>query len=411
MGIVCGILVLFVFVAIQFGYSFYASTQFYAFLILFFFLMLGLVGNNKKIMLPVFFGAFAFFFTQAFYINSPHALQNLLRCSREFVCYLCIIFASCVKFNNIPRLPRFIFLGFSLIILVITTAQSAYLQGIIPYNSFIPSGWFAYETGTVQTDVVETAIAGGYQSYIRPSGFYSEPSYLGFICLCLYVCQHQHQRLKNNLIVFIILLSSCLVARTASGVVLLCIFVYITNAKQLAPNIRSYLGFAIVLGLGTYLSLPYFSRLMESSNDFSEQSGYGRLIFPLKLLRVVFLSTPLGVPFADLPEFIQTNLPQQADYGLDNGIANIFITYGVLGFVIWICLMRAVRDTMLALFVVFCALSNGTIFSYDKAVLLSLVMLAYLKNNSKITPGLDRKKIVKNTRRIMQRHFYREIKT
>jgi hypothetical protein len=385
-GIAYGLLVVLLVVTIQFGYTTYESVQFCAFLIVFSLLLPGLIGNIRTVVLPVLLSGYALYITAAVYINSANASHNLLWSSREFVCFLCIIATRYTSLDRVPRLPGFVFWVLIVAIGALTFGQWAYLHGIISRNTLIANKFFAVNAGTVAEDKSDLAIAGGWESIIRPSAFYTEPSYLGFICLCLYVSVHRPNAIRSNFIAFALLLLLCLIAKTASGIIILCVIFFCVNAKAFVFNRRFYPVFAIVCGVAVYASLPFISRLVESTDPVSEASGYTRVVFPIKCVGAVFLHAPLGVPLAELPDFCQAHLPEDAaseTARFDNGLLNLFIFHGVFAFVILICLIGMMRNWALALFVIFCAFNNGSLFGYDKAVLISISILAYLQNNRK----------------------------
>jgi hypothetical protein len=261
---------------------------------------------------------------------------------------------------------------------------------------------FAYETGTVSEDTSDLAIAGGWQSIIRPSAFYTEPSYLGYICLCLYVFVHRPDAIKKNYVIFALLLFICVIAKTASGFIILCLFFFCVNARGIVFNKRLYPLFAILCGVVVYFSQPFISRLLTSTDSVSESSGNIRLIFPAKCVSAVFMHAPFGVPHAELPGFLQASLPEEATVEhFDNGLVNIFINFGVFGFIIWACLISMMRDWALALFVVLCSLNNGTVFGYDKAVIISISILAYSQNRWTAS-NMTCRRVVKTDGRTMQ---------
>jgi hypothetical protein len=385
-GIVYGLLIVFLVVAIQFGHTIYESVQFCAFLVLFPFLVPGLVGNIRIVALPVLLSAIAFYFSTVVYINSPNATHNLLWSTRELVCFLCIIAARYAPLNRVPRLPKSVFWILLVLIGALTIAQWAYLQGIFSHNTLIPNQYFAVDTGTVAEDLTDLALAGGWASIYRSSAFYTEPSYLGYICLCLYLFVHRPESAKDNFIAFALLLFLCLIAKTASGFIILCLFFFCVNARSIISNRRFYPVFAILCVAVVYFGQPFISRLMASSDSESESSGYIRLVFPVKCAGAVFIHAPFGVPQAELPEFLQSNLPEEATVGnYDNGVANILIYFGVFGFIIWICMVGMMRNWALALFVILCALNNGNVFGYDKAVIMSISILVYAHNRRSVS--------------------------
>ena len=186
-GIYFGLLIVFLVVTIQFGHTVYKSVQFCAFLILFLLLLPGLIGNIKIMALPVLLTTLAFYSSSVFYINSPNALHNLLWSTREYVCFLCIISARYAPLNRVQMLPTSVFWILLVLIGALTVAQWGYLKGLLPLNTLIPNQYFAFDTGTVNEDKTDLALEGGWASGFRPSAFYTEPSYLGFICLCIYI--------------------------------------------------------------------------------------------------------------------------------------------------------------------------------------------------------------------------------
>ena len=65
----------------------------------------------------------------------------------------------------------------------------------------------------------------------------------------------------------------------------------------------------------------------------------------MKCVSAIFLHAPLGVPQAELPDFLQAYLPEDATTNeYDNGLVNVFINFGVFGFVIWICLIGMMAE-------------------------------------------------------------------
>jgi hypothetical protein len=379
---VYGILIVCLVVTIQFGYTIYESVQFCAFLIVFSVLLPGLISNIRAVALPVLLSGCAFYITAASDINSTNASHNLLWSTREFVCFLCIIAARYTPLDRIPRLPGFVFWVLIVVIGTLTIGQWAYLHKVISRNTLIPNEFFAIDAGTVAEDKSDLALAGGWESIFRPSAFYTEPSYLGFICLCLYVSVHRTKAIKNNCIAFALLLLLCLVAETASGTIILCIIFLCVNARAFVFNRRLYPVFAMLCAAVTYLSWPYISRLISSTDSVSEFSGYIRLVVPMHCVSAIFLHAPLGVPLADLPVFLRKWLPAEALVAqVDNGLLDLFIFHGVFGFIIVTCLIVMIRNWVLTLFILFCSLNNGDFFGYDKALLISISILTYSYNN------------------------------
>jgi hypothetical protein len=387
-GMLYGILIVFLTITIQFGYSVYASIQFGAFAILFVALFPGLIINARALMVPLLISVFCFYCSSLVYMDSSNASHNLLAAGREFLCFLAVVAARQMSINRVPQLPDFAFWTGLVLVYLMTFAQFFYLQGVISHNTLLPDSLFAFETGTISEGYSDVAIAGGWQNIIRPSAFYSEPSYLGFICLCLYMLRHRDGAVRNNLTAFVLLLVLCLMARTASGVILLSTLVYGANIRFVATKMRYYLGVAIIFGLVIYFGLPYFTRTLQSTDVANEESGYIRLIFPLKCIKAVLLHEPLGVPRPELPAFLREYLAEEAtNASYDNGIANAFIFHGVFGLGIFACLIFMLRNGLLILFVLLCGFPNGALFGFDKAVMISLVILAYMQTKRKSAAG------------------------
>jgi hypothetical protein len=379
---ILAVTVLFSFVAIQFGFTYYVSTQVFLFsaLMLLYVVPTTVVAPSRYMLVAG--GAAVFFAGQLFFLGRTDTFPSMLRCSREFLCFWALISIQHYSTDSriSYRIPRKIFDFIVILLLVATLAQWAFLARLLPYNVLMPEELFTMAGGTVMTSIADAAIAGGYEAIIRPTAFYSEPSYLGFVCLALYMSLHSQENLRRNVIRFFALLVVCVVARTAAGVVLISFLFGFLNRRLFSDKWQTGMVGAVLFVGVVYISIPFAQRIFLSHDAIEETSGYIRLVFPLKVFAKVLAEYPLGVPPLFINSFITVNLPGEEQITLDNGLMNIAIYFGYTGFVIFGVIVASIKSRKLVVFVFCCGLYNGSLFSYDKVVIIFCAMAAFINN-------------------------------
>jgi hypothetical protein len=179
-------------------------------------------------------------------------------------------------------------------------------------------------------------------------------------------------RAAKNFTIFIALIT-VLLAQTVSGIISLAIFLFVANWKYFSKNI----GFVILGGVFLMVSATLLSGRFEALLDGSDQSGLIRMVYPLQALGQVFFKGYIfGVPMDYVPLVLKDAAAQGLHAASDNALINMFLLYGVSGFVILAILFLKIGFAE----IVFLLLSmqfNGSIFMYDKVVMISLALLLY----------------------------------
>ncbi|MBK8417727.1 hypothetical protein [Candidatus Villigracilis saccharophilus] len=118
--------------------------------------------------------------------------------------------------------------------------------------------------------------------------------------------------------------------------------------------------------------VSFFSRIV---NIFNDNSAYGRLVAPFKLLQDAISINLFGIPLTELRTFFRIDSSTYIS-GLDNGLMNLFIAFGLTAVIIIFLLVRSLRrDPLLVLYFFLVAMFNGAIFSFDKTVMIGVVII------------------------------------
>ncbi|EEA01964.1 hypothetical protein BH160DRAFT_2765 [Burkholderia sp. H160] len=247
----------------------------------------------------------------------------------------------------------------------------------MPYR-FFPDTIDLKNCWTLASCWLEFGGAHGISVSIRPAATYAEPSYLGFVVLCLVFASQKvnsGNKTARNCIIFLGFIA-VLLAQTASGVISLAVFLFVANWKYLSKNI-SFIFFGVVFLVVSALVL---GARYDAILDGSDQSSLIRLIYPLQAVGEVFSKGYIfGVP-ADYVPFVLKNSITGTE-GLnggtsDNALINMFLLYGVSGFAILAILFLKMGFAEIV-FLVLAMQFNGVIFNYDKVVMISLALLLY----------------------------------
>ncbi|MCC8401290.1 hypothetical protein LJ655_05160 [Paraburkholderia sp. MMS20-SJTN17] len=215
----------------------------------------------------------------------------------------------------------------------------------------------------------------GTSVVIRPAATYAEPSYLGFVVLCLAFANQKvnsGNKIARNCITFIALII-VLLAQTVSGIVSLAIFLFVANWKYLSKNI----GFLIFGAVFIIVSVLLLSGRFEALMGGSDESGLIRLVYPLQTVGEVFLQGYIfGIPMDYVPLVLKGAGAQGLHTASDNAFINMFILYGVSGLAVLAILFLNMGFAEIV-FLLLCMQFNGVIFVYDKVVMISFALLLY----------------------------------
>jgi hypothetical protein len=366
---------------VQLGASFYMSVQFLCFVVLLH--TVASRGGFRSIPAPLTIGLMLLMFIPlAWVVSRPAFFHSLLRSGREFLCLMAVLLAlgKAKTHREIRTMPLLKVLVGLLIIacFVFVVLQSYYLLNGSLF--FIPPGFYISNFNTLPD---ELSLRGG--ALPRPSAFFAEPSYMGFVGTSLLaIVLRTFRRGPMKITLAGIVLATMILCQTLAGVMSVVILTVFYWYVKRAPVSRSIKAAAILAAVMMVLSavavdqIPLLGRLTRIADSSEESSGYARIMTPLSMAGEVLTTRPLGVTpeetmkmYADRGEYNRD--PEQTN--TDNALLNIVINYGVSSFLIFFVIYRRIKDPLLLLYLLLAAMFNGSFFSYDKSVVLSLVII------------------------------------
>lgn len=393
---------------VQFGTTYWISVQGALFWLLLFFIKKDL----PHLQLSLFIGM-ALLMLSSLVANAyaDTLFYAFVRIFRQILALYLIVCAAV----NMPWRPRKSFFSIALPLVVVFVSGLIILQyityeGLGWSHLFIPSNLFIRGYGTIADDTLELASARGFVAEIRPSGTFSEPSYFGFVALSFaYVVFKwvDSARMKAGLLLMLFFALLC--SRSASGVVLFCAFIFFAHRRSFSLQHYVMVAGIVVAGFiasGYFLNEGLFDRLLNITDPVKEPSGYVRLVLPLKHIVLVFQEKPFGVLFSELGPLIIHNMEHYTTtigsgihllmgrrvLGTDNGLFNIFITFGIFGFALVIMLPLIIKDSLASVYILFSTQFNGDLLSPDKAVIIAVVLgIHRLKKNAVKSPEASQK--------------------
>lgn len=333
------------------------------------------------------------------FLSEPGAMSAFLRTGRELVVIAVIVAATKVgRRSSINRklVDRCLNIGI-MVLFAYTAVQWYYLTILGQPRFFIDLGFYGnvggniHEGGEIGTAVPSALIKEmnekgfvlGRDIQIRPTAFYSEPSYLGMVLLVLIYALTCGREWKARFIVPIALaLATTVMAATASGTLSIAIFLVVNFRREIFKRWMATL--LIALPVGIYLLWGPLERVMLGIDGGSDEiSGYIRLVKPFQNIVEVFQAGYVfGVPFHFAETILKPSefgegVGSSGGIGLDTGILNLLIFNGIGGLVVFGILAWLLRPIEL-LFVVLMGVSNGVVFGYDKGFLIALA-IAYVR--------------------------------
>lgn len=220
-------------------------------------------------------------------------------------------------------------------------------------------------------------------SKLRPSGTFSEPSYLGIICLSIQILISRKplDSKKNQATYFLSLLTIVLCQSKSALFFALAIFLVQERRKRLIEDRKVN---TFLLPLAMFVSLPFFGllsgTLRSSRGSISIQS---RIFEPLSYSLDFVLAHPLGIPFYErILEYIDPNKGLSWETISHNSIFNFIFSYGLVGLIIVLRVtLIAKRSLVLLLYLLALLLQNGSFLDFDKLFLVSIVFAIYRTEN------------------------------
>lgn len=327
-------------------------------------------------------GGIAILAPQFGFLHSENIAGSMLRAFREILVLSMILAChqSALKGSISRQMAERVVLYLSCILFAFAILQMADTM-IFHFGLYMPTAFYGpsdLESGTTLSSYwFNRAAEYGYaaEKYIRPSAFYSEPSYLGFICLSIYYFTDKvivDRRLFIK--VFVLVVSTLLVAQTAYGIA--CLGIYFLASERGRILLHGKRGFLIKIALLAFVFAMAGTRLyVLATNPEQEISGYIRLVQPFVNIYTVVASTQyFGIPSFYFIDFLDASgVSTIFGYGLDNGVLNMFMYYGIGGFLI-LYVLYVKLGKLSFLYVALCGMQNGALLHFDKAVVIVLVL-------------------------------------
>lgn len=226
-------------------------------------------------------------------------------------------------------------------------------------------------------------------SRFRPRGTFAEPSYLTFIInlLMIIVVSYEKKKFIRNFYILVCFLIS-LLSGSMLGLIgfLVCVFFAVNSKVSIKTLIPYALLILFLLFFSAIVSDEFSQRLMLISSN-EDRSMFFRLVLPFTMVGDVMVNSPFGVLDNQLAEYF-SNLKFYYDKDVsrntDNAFLNFILNFGWVGFFIIYSLKCSKYDKRILIPIVYSGFQNGSLFSFDKVVILSLyiTLLMVIKNET-----------------------------
>jgi len=180
----------------------------------------------------------------------------------------------------------------------------------------------------------------------RMKSVYLEPSYLGFVVVCIFWCRYNINgsiKIGSNIILTIILLLFSKSAFGILGFIAFLVFEYF-NKEVKFKYIKWILGVIVGLLLFIFFSKDIIIalRLNEFNVEPTDQltSGYMRVILPVITIYNLFMDGYyLGLPFGDLDYYVFNVFNEFGEASMSNSFFLIIAYWGLLGIAAYILVL------------------------------------------------------------------------
>lgn len=387
---------------IQLGLTYWASVQGVIFLLVALFVLKG-ISRLQLLMFVII--AVSLLMSLMGHLYSDTLLYAFFRILRQILSLYLIVCAA----NTLSWRPRDYFFDVALPFVVVALSALVILQ-FLTYTLlgwtylFLPAELFIAGFSTIADHWIDFAATHGLVADVRAAGTYAEPSYFGFIALSLafLVLRGVQDGVRKTWLLGLMLVA-VICSKSASGVVLYVLLLLFAFRQRLTLPIICCVLLVLALGLvGADLLLDFhlLERLSNITNPALEPSGYIRLILPLKHIALVLQHKPLGVPLSEFFTFTSQHLSEYVggsigpvqllkgvSSGTDNGFLNLFVSFGLGGFVLVGLFPFIVKDGLILVFLLFVCQFNGDIFAPDKVAVIALVVSCRRVINVSVAPA------------------------
>lgn len=371
---------------LQLGFSYYISTQIAGFILLAVIALSRIELRAGYFVLMVLFLISLKILSLIIYGGDLHDAFVVLR---EFLC-LSVIFiavASLANSANIGKVEKYILPS-----MLFSTALITVQYAAIDYGNFIAFNfdWFIMNQNTLVG--IEKAL--DVQSRLRPVGFYAEPSYMAFIMVSLLmVTLASNRSCANVAFVSFVCLAGLIMLGSLAGILsfsflVLLYFLNIFAVKSVRP-IYKILPIIVLAALCVALFIfqnEYIDRISNLISGIeNDAAAYVRLIVPVKIIAETFATEHwFGLSVSQIDLYVSQY--ENAD-SVDNALLWVLIHYGLVGVVLLIVIATYVREKILIGYILVAMSFNGAFFSYDKVIVVSVVLglcLSFFKNGKNI---------------------------
>ncbi len=357
---------------LQLGFTFYISFQILLFGVLFWQLLKPLSAKESVSILTF---VLALFFLKYFVDSSIATGADVLVTGREAICFyvfmLAVLFkgeegALLQKVEYLDEVRKYLRLFFCVSFLLVFIQSLLILGGW--YVGF-PSDWYIANQGTYEG--ISEALF--YGTRIRPTGFYGEPSYMGFVLIALGAAYYKITKAMGrgsiDSFIYILIISSVLLLKSGAAIAALLVLLFVFEFKAVVRYwyVLTFLVVAFFLVGGDVVD-----RLMSNEEDVSFNV---RFEIPLIIIReFIFSGDWVGVDIESLNRYVYL-----LDISsIDNSFLYLFLHYGFFSIVIFLFFAGAVIKRLgYFAFILFCLFMNfnGGILSYDKVVVICYLFL------------------------------------
>lgn len=345
---------------LQLGVSFYESVSFTIFVISFLWSLSILREKNKEKDI-VLIGCLLFLFKSFLLIFESFDEKEILITIRELVCFTGVILIS-QKISK-ARIKLIILkkvIQFLLFIILLISVLQVYFISKGQYFGF-PIEYYVMNKETL--DFAEQALFHGTR--YRPTSFYGEPSYTGWIVLSIItiVTLRNEFTTKFKALTFLFGFTIVIISGAFGGIISVGVFAIFYYVRLNKSNTRIIV--ISLISIGLFVAFNFLSELNTRITDIalsSDESSIIRFSRPFLYLKESFFE---GKIFG---------VNNYSELAIDNAGLGLLIHYGILAILLMILIIKFIQNKILVLFLLLALNFNGSFFSFDKIIVLSLVI-------------------------------------
>lgn len=367
-----GVLVVIVVMLLQVGKSYYFSVFFLTFATLSAISILSPNFDTRKTAL-ICIGCIPFVLKGLFNSIETADLRSIFIPFREMVCFISLFTASIfisskqLSSNHVFKICLTILISF----LAITAAQTFY----IAKGNYLglPPEMYVLNSETIAA--VDKALL--HQSLIRPTAFYGEPSYTGWITLSTLVAGLSCKTKKyENVLLVVVSLAIAYLCQSFAGIISIAVYLTVWFLKEarlhITDKIVSFLILLIII-ISLFVLQSNNSIVVRAGSilSFQDESFDGRIMSVLPLLQQMLIEGQVW------------GVNNYGTNAIDNAALGLVLQYGILTIPIAISITNLTRYHLLLLYLFLSINFNGAFFRFDKIIIFAFVIGIYQSMHSK----------------------------